>query len=274
MNCFCRKLLYFFAMNKNLPPSKLIPTKSLDKAKGLLLVTSLLLLSITSCDLFFGFNSSPIPTVTRATDSQGYTYEVGYIQVTKIRQDPYVRKRSPGGSVIWEIRHDETTADARAIAVALSSDDIPYVLFSVDGGSISTTRYQTHRVVGTPFNGKPFPSYGPGGGGKVSIVTRLNPSSGLIEAGTFIIARLDGGNTNTFNPKGLAVANNRVYVDGNSSAWPPGPGARSNSWVQHPDKVSGSFNNTTRAGGNDLFRVVLPMDLSELLEVTWLDNRR
>lgn len=236
---------------------------------GLLLGLTVLT-TLTSCDIFFGANTLPIPTVTRASDSQGNTYEVGFIQVTGIRQDPFVQKLSPSGATIWEIRHDETLADARGIAVAIGPQGVPYVLFSVDGGSNASTRFQTHRVIGAPFNGKPFPSYGNGGGPKVTIVARLNPTNGFIDAATYIIARTD--RTNTFRPRGIAVVNDQVFVDGNSAAWPPGPGAKQGSWVNHPARVSGAFNDTTRRN-NDLFRVLLPLDLSEFTDVIWLDNR-
>ena len=204
-------------------------------------------------------------------DSEGNVYTVGYDQVSSINQNPYVRKVDSGGAEIWRVTHDTTPRDSRGIAVAIGPDNTPFVLFSTDGGSNDTgQRFRDRWVTEAPFSGAPFGSYGSGGGGKVSIVAQLDSETGRITHATYLIARLDGGNTNSFQPRAIAVEGNQVLVEANSAAWPPAAGARQNAWEKFDPDL---FNNETRAGGNDLFRVVLPLDLSELSEVIWLDNR-
>ncbi|MFP4511036.1 MAG: hypothetical protein ACLFNQ_13015 [Spirochaetaceae bacterium] len=207
---------------------------------------------------------------TEVVDALGNTYEVGFDQVTSIRQDPFVRKRDAGGNTLWWVRHDETPADAKAVAIDLDRNGTPYVVFSIDGGSNDSERFQRNYVEGAPFSGAPFPSYGPGGGGTVTVVTRLDPESGRITAGTFIIAQLNSGNTNTFSPLGIRVVEDAVIVAANSAAWPPAAGSRASSFERFDPEL---FNNETRANGNDRFQVALPLDLSELSAVRWIDER-
>ncbi|TVQ27993.1 MAG: hypothetical protein EA383_01515 [Spirochaetaceae bacterium] len=256
--------VYSRAMNNN--RSKLRRGLVVRLVAGLFLV-----LSLGGCELFPWIGQSRVLTAqTQIIDSNGNTYSVGFDQVTGIRQDPFVRKVDSGGQEVWRIRHDQTSVDARAVSVALDGNDVPYVLFSTDGGSNDSGRIQLNHVQGQPFNGAPFPSYGPGGGGKVSIVARLDPENGRITAGTFLIARLGNGNTNSFQPEALAVSGTTVWVQARSSAWPPAAGARSGGgWIRFdPER----FNDETRSGGNDRFQVLLPLDLTELLAVRWLDQ--
>lgn len=208
-------------------------------------------------------------TRTSVTDSDGNRYDVGFDQVNPDRQDPFVRKQDADGELIWSVVHDETPADVKAIAVDLGGDGNPYVVFSIDGGSNDATRFQVHRVEGVPFSGAPFPSYGPGGGGTVTVVARLNPDTGNITEATFIIAQLGNGRTNTFSPQGIQVVGNTVIVAANSAAWPPAAGSRAGSAFRRFDPEV--FNDDTRSQGSR-FQVALPLDLSELSAVRWMDE--
>lgn len=222
----------------------------------------------SGCDMFFGSDEAtgavtPHPRSTSITDLAGNTFSVGFSQVTDKKQNPWVEKRGPSGNQVWRIVHDDTTADARAFAIALDADQRPYVVFTIDGGSNDANRFQTRHVTGTPFAEAPFPSYGPGGGAKVIVVARLNPDTGRIERGTFLRARLNNGNTNTMNPEGIAIVDNTVQVDVISAAWPPAAGARHNSWTRLDEAL---FNDPTP--GRPPLRITLPLDLTELSAVT------
>lgn len=247
-------------------------------AFGAILALAVLALMLSSCDTLFGdddddagsgstVSGTPLEANTTVTDSAGNVYEVGYRQVSGNNQNPFVKKTSPGGNES-EWVHDTTARDTRGIAIGLGPNDVPFVLFSTDGGDSSS--FRAHAAVDNPFDGAPFRSFGSGGGPKVSIVARLDPESGRIEKATYLRAQLSGGNTNSFQPRAIAVVGDKVLVEANSAAWPPAAGATQGSWQQYdPD----AFNNETRADGNDLFRVTLPLDLSELSNVQWLDNR-
>lgn len=206
---------------------------------------------------------------TSVSDAEGNTYEVGFDQVTSVRQDPFVRKSDARGNTVWRVRHDETPADVKAIAISLDRDGNPYVVFSIDGGSNDSTRFQVNHVEGAPFSGASFPSYGPGGGGTVTVVARLSPDTGRITSGTFIIAQLGNGRTNTFSPVGIQVVGSTVIVAADSAAWPPAAGARAGGGFVRFDPDM--FNDDTRDQGSR-FQVALPLDLSELSAVRWMDQ--
>lgn len=227
---------------------------------GLVLV--LAMMSFPGCDLLFGSEDDgrdPLPAATSVSDSDGNTYTVGYDQVTPTDQDPFVRKTNGSGTQLWRLRHDETPVDARAVAIALDASDRPYVIFSTDGGSSDSDRFQTHRVEGTPFSGAPFNSYGSGGGPKVSIIARLDPATGEIERATYLRARLNSGNTNTLNATGIAVSGSSVLVDVESSAWPPAAGATASNWIRFDET---QFNDATRPA----LRYTLNADLTAITD--------
>lgn len=69
------------------------------------------------------------------------------------------------------------------------------------------------------------PAPSSGGGAKVAVIARLDPDTGAIDRGTFLVARLSSGNTNTLNATGLTISGDSVLLDVESAAWPPAAGA-------------------------------------------------
>lgn len=192
------------------------------------------------------------------TASDGSTYSVGYDQVSSNNQDPYVIKRNADGDQIWGYYHDTTDADAKAVVVALDDSERPYVAFTIDGGRYGEDRFQERHIESGAFSGAPFPSFGAGGNKTVSVIARLDPDTGRIERGTFLVARLTSNNeTNSMAPQGLDVSGTAVFLDVNSYAWPPGMGATQNDWNYH-----------TTSGSTPLsLRYTFPLDLTELSAV-------
>ncbi|TVR94637.1 MAG: hypothetical protein EA428_00190, partial [Spirochaetaceae bacterium] len=119
-------------------------------ALGAIFVLFAFALLLSSCDNLFGDDDddsiSALPANTTVTDSSGNVYEVGFDQVSSNNQNPFVRKKASDGTQVWYHRHDTTDADMKAVAVALDSQDRPYVLFSVDGGRNDDTRIQVRHV--------------------------------------------------------------------------------------------------------------------------------
>lgn len=186
-----------------------------------------------------GLNSSNV-----AQDSQGNRYEVGFDQVSDINQNPYVRKLNAAGQEQWRINHEATPVDGRAVLVAIDSEDKPWVVFTMDGGS-NDANYINRKELdnSNAFTGVFQNGYGSGGGPKVSILARLNPANGKIEKGSFVTARLTNGNTNTLNITKLGFVDNRPAFEISSAAWPPGEGS---SYTRFPnitdaDRINGSF---------------------------------
>ncbi|MFW5695216.1 MAG: hypothetical protein ACOCYB_08600 [Alkalispirochaeta sp.] len=229
----------------------------------LIIIVSGLLLVLSSCDDLLGGDdtdgadtlSDPLPAKTEVTDSDGSAYEVGYDQVSGNDQDPFVRKTDASGNEVWRIRHDQTPVDARAVLITLDDEDRPYVVFTTDGGSNDSDRFQLNHVTDGAFSDAPFASYGAGGGAKVTVIARLDPDTGRIERGTFLVARKTSDNTaNSMDPEGLEVSGDQVVLDVNSFAWPPGEGATQSNW-----------NYYTTSGSTPLaLRYTFPADLTEI----------
>ena len=178
------------------------------------------------------------------TDSNGNIYEVGFNQVSSINQDPYVRKKNANGESIWYVEHEKSEVDGRALLVFVDSENIPWVVFSLVGGSYSED-YLTVRELSNPeaFTNVYAGSYGNGGGAKVSIIARLDPDTGKIDNGTFITARKNDGKTNGLKILNLGMNEGKLAFNASTAAWPPGEGA---SYIRFPnstdaDRIDNSF---------------------------------
>ena len=161
-----------------------------------------------------------------ATDPDGNTYEVGFNQVSGINQDPFVRKRDASGESIWYIEHEKSEVDGRAVYVMVDDQDIPWVVFTLVGGSTSDD-YITRRELKSPaaFENRYAGSYDMGGGPKVSIIAQLDPNTGKIEKGTFILAKKNDGTTNGFSIQAIGMKDGHIAFTANTAAWPPGEGS-------------------------------------------------
>lgn len=160
-----------------------------------------------------------------ATDSNGNTYQVGFNQVSSINQDPFVRKRNGAGETIWYIEHEKSEVDGRAVLIFIDPEDIPWVVFTLVGGSYSDD-YLTKRELANPeaFQDVYGGSYGNGGGAKVSILARLDPNNGKIVKGTFITAKKNDGKTNGLVISSLGTNEGKLAFKASTAAWPPGEG--------------------------------------------------
>jgi len=177
-----------------------------------------------------------------ATDSQGNVYTVGTDQVSENDQDAYVEKRAPNGKILWSMHHSATSVDERAVLIHIDRYDIPWVVFTVDGGSTEqsfiTQKYlRDENVWGRSL----FRGYGRAdGAAKVAVVACINPQHGKLERATFLMSRTNEGNidavekTNTLVVDSFFVGDT-VAVDTRSWYLPPGVGANHENFIFHPD---------------------------------------
>ncbi len=177
---------------------------------------------------------------TSAVASDGSVYSVDYVQASSTNKNPRVIKKDANGNQIWEVKQEESSVDGTAEAVALDGSDRPYILFTVDGGSNDNTYITKHKIETGAFDSAPFPSYGSGGGPKVTVVALLDKDTGKIEKATFLIARKSDGKTNTFSPTGLAVSGESVLVGASSYFTPPDSGATQSNWKNNPNATGSS----------------------------------
>lgn len=219
-------------------------------------------------------NNSDNPTpevvltaVNTVTDKQGNVYKVGYDQVTPTNQDAFVEKKNTSGQVIWKLYYENTAPDSRGVWITLDENDTPWVIFSIDGGSGDVGYITRKEVEGTPFSGSFLSGYGKGGGAKVAILTRLNPTTGKMIKATFLVSRTNEGNhnavdkTNSFEVTKFGVANDKVVLEANSWFKPFSNQATEGSYKFHPEAIDAN-----KHGDHWKLRVTLPTTLGKIEE--------
>ncbi len=196
-----------------------------------------------------GGNEDPNPenivftNTTTATDSNGNTYEVGFNQVSSINQDPFIRKKNPAGETLWYVEHEKSEVDGRTKMILIDSNDTPWVVFTVVGGSNNPTYITTQEVEDGAFSNVYQRNYGNGGGPKVSIIAKLSPDTGKIQKATYIIAKKNDGKTNGFNIQEIGIKNQNIVILVESVAWPPGTGTTYQRFpgITDADRIDGVF---------------------------------
>lgn len=176
--------------------------------------------------------SIPLSSSESATDVDGNLYEVGYNLVDETTENPVVKKFDANGELLWEMEHDNSPVDVRAEVVTIDNRNRPWVVFTLDGGS-SSSSYITLKLTSESAFSNVFQSnYGQGGGPLVSMIARINPENGVIERGTFVTAQLNNGNTNKLHVRGIGVADGFVRVQAESAFRPPHTGT---TFIPHPE---------------------------------------
>jgi len=192
-----------------------------------------MLMPFASCDDNATTDIIELPTAgSVATDNDGNTYEAGFQQASSINQNPFVQKLDEDDHIIWQVIYEKSAVDGRANLVNIDTQNRPWVVFSVDGGSNEDSYITKEAVKVDAFNNVFASGYGSGGGPKVSILARLDPASGEIEKATFLTARLNNGKTNSLNIENIGFTDDHVLVQTKSAAWPPGEGT---SYQRYPD---------------------------------------
>ena len=155
------------------------------------------------------YSSESVKSET-SISSEGRTIKVGYLQVTSNRQDPIVAMFNGDTQIFCRKDYDTAPTDSRALAALYSAANGLYVGFSVDGGSNDSGTISRFTQSGWQK------SYGSGGGPKAGVVLKLNPETGVPSHGTYIIAKLSSGNTNTVSIESLAFSGTNVQVNSKS----------------------------------------------------------
>lgn len=176
--------------------------------------------------------------------SSTVTVFAGYRQVSATNQNP-ILVAFDGTTQIWcRDDYDSSGADSRAFGVVNIGGTF-YAVFSADGGNVSFSG---------SVNGWQ-PSYGVGGGPRVSAVVELNATNGNIVGGTFIIARLQNGDTNTANVSSVVGSGGNIVISGDSASWPLRADGTANT-----DCISRTFRYTLTADLSTLISAECPGD--------------
>lgn len=202
-----------------------------------------------------------LSATTTVTDGSGNTYTVSYAQVTSNNQNPVVEKKNAKGVRIWKKEYENTGVDGRAGLIALDENNIPWVVFSVDGGDVTDNYITKKEAESDAFSNVYNDSYQSGGGPRVNILAKLNPETGKITKGAFLIAKKDDNKTNSFGIIKLGFKGGKVAFEASTAAWPPGKGK---GYVRFP-----KITNDDRYG--NYFRLYYEMktDLSEITEAVF-----
>lgn len=123
------------------------------------------------------------------------TIYIGTYQKAEDNQDPIITSFT-NGVRDWVMTDYETTgADSRGLGLLWDGVDNLYAAFTTDGTqgdpSEDFRRFTTDGWLTT---------YGAGGGGQVTVLLKLNPTTGQGLAGTFVSSLLSKGNSNTLLP--------------------------------------------------------------------------
>ncbi|MEM6530554.1 MAG: dockerin type I domain-containing protein [Chloroflexota bacterium] len=149
-----------------------------------------------------------------STTSGVLTLFIGYRQVSSNNQNPIMAAFN-GNTQAWcRTDYDTSPADSRGYGLVSVNGNV-YATFTADGGNVTLTNFTGNGWIN---------SYGSGGGPRVSVVLRINPANGAPTGGTFIIARLNNGNTNSATVEAITASGSNVAISGVSAFGPLDPG--------------------------------------------------
>lgn len=154
-----------------------------------------------------GLTQAAIPAGAQRIVSGSTTIYIGYRQVSGNNQNS-IAARFDSGVLVWcRDTYETGTPDSRGYGLFWDGANALYAVFSIDGGTASTT---------FNANGGWLNSYGSGGGSKVAVIALLDPATGLSLGATYLTSLNSNGRTNSFEVTGLNLTNNRLVVTANS----------------------------------------------------------
>lgn len=143
-------------------------------------------------------------------NSGSKTVKYGYLQVSANDQNPIVALFENGEQVFCNKGIDTSPVDSKVLTAAYDATLGLFVAISVDGGSNESGYISRYTKSGW------LSSYGSGGGSKVTVLLKINTTTGEPEAGTFIRAKLSNGKTNSLEATAINFASGSVKVTANS----------------------------------------------------------
>ncbi len=153
------------------------------------------------------------------------TLLVGFHQVSGNNQDPVVA-RVDDDAVSFCAYHEQSGPDGRAVGVTWDGGPLAYVLYTIVGGG-SELDQAADGWLG---------SYGPGGGGRVTVLAQIDANDGDIVHATFISAIKMDGDTNSLRPTAAVtvLADGGIEVLGSSAHKPRNPDRTSMDCTDYP----------------------------------------
>ncbi|WP_316789778.1 hypothetical protein [Thermoleptolyngbya oregonensis] len=136
---------------------------------------------------------------------------IGYRQVSANNKNPIVVRFNRGQRAWCRADYEITADDGEGYGLLWDGSSALYAVFSATGTQ-GTASQDYRRFTRQGW----LTSYGSGGGPKVAVLARLNPTNGAPTAGTFLTAQLSSGRSNSLEVTGLSWTGSRLVVTANS----------------------------------------------------------
>lgn len=151
------------------------------------------------------------PVVTFGTAS----IYIGYQQVSSTNKNPRLVRFDSGRRTWCKTDYEVTGDDGSGYGLIWDGGSLLYGVFS-STGTQGTSDQDFRRFSTTGW----LTNYGRGGGRKVAILARINPSTGTVANATFLSALLSSGESNSMTVTGLSWTGSSLKVSANSWSAP------------------------------------------------------
>jgi hypothetical protein len=139
---------------------------------------------------------------------------IGYQQVSSVNKDPRIIRFDNGFKTWCRSDYETTSDDGTGYGLLWDGGSVLYGVFSATG---SQTGDDFRRFA----SGRWLPSYGSGGGPKVAIIARIDPSNGNVQYATFVTALKSSDlKTNSLVVKDLLWNGTNLTISGQSWSLP------------------------------------------------------
>lgn len=140
------------------------------------------------------------------------SFYIGYQQVSSTNKNPILIRFNAGRRAWCRVDYEVTGDDSTGYGLVWNGGDL-YAAFS-STGTQGTPAQDFRRFATRGW----LPSYGSGGGAKVAVVARIDPTNGNVRAATFLSSVLSNGRSNSLQVERLVLnANGNLQVI--ASAW-------------------------------------------------------
>ncbi|MBE9144651.1 Calx-beta domain-containing protein [Planktothrix mougeotii] len=154
-------------------------------------------------------------------------FVTGYNQVSSILQTPFLRGFDSSLNLLWktwdftaaEVTGQNLGADTRGERITIGQDGGLYFLGKTDGGNnVFQRNGQTiTETLATLVNIDSFNNFSGAGAGSFTFHSKINPNTGTIDQGQFIVTRTSTG-ANSFTPNSITADEfGNVYIGGSSA---------------------------------------------------------
>ncbi|VXD16034.1 putative aggregation factor core protein MAFp3, isoform C (fragment) [Planktothrix serta PCC 8927] len=172
-----------------------------------------------------GTNVNPADITIDPTTKQ--VFVTGYNQVSSILQTPFLRGFDSSLNLLWktwdfsasEVTGQNLGADTRGERITIGQDGGLYFLGKTDGGNnVFQRNGQTiTQPLATLVNVDSFNNFSGAGAGSFTFHSKINPNTGTIDQGQFIVTRTSTG-ANSFTPNSITADEfGNVYIGGSSA---------------------------------------------------------